>query len=132
MALWNWEFTDRQITRDFQQFGLRPLEFGRRAAARGLRVWQRPVEGATAILTAYSPGKFDPTEARADQPVNVNGREGFFRPSVDLEDAVLTWSYADDAWATMHGRPPTPANSTSWSPSQATCGPPNAPRSGCH
>ena len=36
--------------------------------------------------------------------MDVNGREGFFRPSVDLEDAVLTWSYADDAWATVHGK----------------------------
>ncbi len=101
-ALWNWEFTDRQITRDYQQFGLRPLgsdETPRRGCGCG-----NGGEGPLAILTAYSPGKFDPAEARVGQPVDVNGREGFFRPSVDLEDAVLTWSYADDAWATIHGR----------------------------
>ena len=94
--------TDRQITRDYQQFGLRPLgsdETPRRGCGCG-----NGGEGPLAILTAYSPGKFDPAEARVGQPVDVNGREGFFRPSVDLEDAVLTWSYADDAWATIHGR----------------------------
>ncbi len=101
-ALWNWEFTDRQITSDYQQFGLRPLgsdETPRQGCGCG-----NGGEGALAILTAYSPGKFDPTEARADQPVDVNGREGFYRPSFDLEDAVLTWSYADNAWATIRGR----------------------------
>ena len=102
--LWNWELRDRQITPDFQQFGLRPLNSDEGPRRGGCGCGSDPLEANTAILTAFSPGQFDPTEARADEPVNVNGREGFFRPSVDLEDAELTWSYADDAWATLHGK----------------------------
>lgn len=101
-ALWNWQLLDRQITPDFQQFGLRPLnseEVPRRGCGCG-----NGDEAATAVLTAFAPGKFDPTEAWTDQSVDVNGREGFFRPSVDVEDAVLSWPYADDAWATIRGR----------------------------
>jgi len=100
--LWNWELIDRTITPDFQQFGVRPLgtdQEPRKGCGCG-----GGGESPTAILTAFAPDKFDPTEARAGQRVTVNGREGFFLPSVDVEDAVLTWSYANDAWATIHGR----------------------------
>ena len=100
--LWNWKIVDRVITPEFQQFGVRPLnseEIPRRGGCCG-----HGKEASTAFLTAFAPGKFDPAEARSDQPVNVYGREGYFRPSVDVEDAVLTWSYADDAWATLYGR----------------------------
>ena len=38
--------------------------------------------------------------------MKVDGRDGFFRPSVGDKNAVLTWSYADDAWATVYGRSP--------------------------
>jgi hypothetical protein len=102
--LWNWELRERTITPDFQQFGLRPLNSDEGPLRGGCGCGSDPLEANTAVLTAFTTGKFDPTEARGDQPVTVNGREGFFRPSVDLEDAVLTWSYADDAWATVHGR----------------------------
>lgn len=62
--------------------------------------------GAPPATSAPSSQAATPAKARTGQPVNVNGREGYFRPSVGVDDAVLTWSYADDAWATMHGRPP--------------------------
>jgi hypothetical protein len=100
--LWNWELIDREITPTFQQFGVRPLE-----STEIPRVCNGCGEHpATAVLTAFAPGKFDAADARSGQPVNVNGREGFFRPSVGIEDAILTWSYADDAWATVHGLAP--------------------------
>ncbi len=97
----SWNEVDRQITGAFQQFGLRPVDetdMPRKCNGCG-------VEPPTAFLTAYAPGKFDPTEARAGEPVAVNADgDGFFRASKDSEDAALAWEYADGAWATVRGR----------------------------
>lgn len=98
---WNWEESDREITSDFRQFGFRPLdenELPRRCNGCG-------VKPPTAFLTVYGPGKFDPNEARAGQPVSVNANDdGFFRASQGSENAVLAWEYEPNAWATVLGR----------------------------
>lgn len=98
---WNWEESDREITSDFQRFGFRPVdenELPRRCNGCG-------VEPPTAFLTVYARDKFDPTEAQAGEPVSVNANnDGFFRASVGTEDAVLTWQYEPNAWATVLGR----------------------------
>ena len=101
-SLWDWELIDRKITPDFQQFGVRRL--GSTEKPRSCNYCDEHVP--TAIVMAFKPGKFDPTEAHSGQPVKVDGRDGFFRPSVGDKNAVLTWSYADDAWATVYGRSP--------------------------
>lgn len=97
----SWNEVDRRITGAFQQFGLRPVdetEAPRNCNGCG-------VNPPTAFLTAYAPGKFDPTEARTGEPIAVNADgDGFFRASTDSDDAVLAWEYADDAWATVRGR----------------------------
>jgi hypothetical protein len=98
---WNWEESDRRITRDFQQFGFRPVdetEMPRRCNGCG-------VKPPTAFLTAYAPGKFDTTDARTGEPVSVNtSNDGFFRANQGSEDAVLAWEYEPNAWATVRGR----------------------------
>jgi hypothetical protein len=43
---------------------------------------------------------------RKGQPVEVDGNEGFFRASEGVEDAVLSWQYAENAWATVDGLAP--------------------------
>ncbi|MDT5019240.1 MAG: hypothetical protein QOD39_5400 [Mycobacterium sp.] len=96
-----WQELNRTITEDFQQFDFRPVdETEHRRRCNGCARW-------TATLTAYSPGKFDPTDTRTGQPVAVNGsNDGFFRPTDDADDtkdATLTWQYADNAWATAVG-----------------------------
>jgi len=97
----SWTESDRRITSEFQQFGLRPVDENeppRRCNGCG-------VNPPTAFLTVYGPGKFDPTEARAAEPVTVNAdNDGFFRASQDSDDAVLAWQYADNTWATVRGR----------------------------
>ena len=53
-------------------------------------------------LTAYAPGKFDPTEARKGQPVTVNADgDGFLLEDQAKHAATLTWQYAENAWATV-------------------------------
>lgn len=93
-----WEELNRRITADFQQFSFRPVnetEFMR--GCNGCAPW-------TAELTAYAPGKFDPADARTGQPLSVNGTDdGFYRPADDAEDAMVSWQYADNAWATARG-----------------------------
>jgi hypothetical protein len=100
-ALQGWEESTRGITRDFQNFGFRPVgetELPRRCNGCG-------VDPPTAFMTAYAPGVFDPAATRSDQPVSVLGDgDGFFSPTEGTEDAVLTWQYADNAWATVRGR----------------------------
>jgi hypothetical protein len=93
-----WEELNRRITADFQQFDFRPVdETDFMRGCNGCAPW-------TATLTAYAPGKFDPTDARTGRPASVNGNnDGFFRPADDIEDATLTWQYADNAWATAVG-----------------------------
>lgn len=97
----SWRESERRITKDFQQFGLRPTgenELPRRCNGCG-------VEPPTAVLTAYAPGIFDAAQARAGERVTVDGNiDGFFRASAGDEDAVLAWQYADNAWATVRGR----------------------------
>lgn len=98
----NWDESDRQVTRDFQQFSVRPVSETDAEFLRGCNgCGEHP---PTEFLTAYVPGKFDPTDVRKGQPVTVNGGEGFFRPSDGKADAVLSWQYANNAWATVRGR----------------------------
>jgi len=93
-----WKELNRLITAEFQQFSLRPAdETERRFNCNGCAPW-------TVDLTAYAPGKFDPTEARAGQPITVNGdRDGFLTEDPANHTATLTWPYSDDAWATVKG-----------------------------
>jgi hypothetical protein len=93
-----WKELNRQITGEFQQFSLRPADdTERRLNCNGCAPW-------TVDLTAYAPGKFDPTDARAGQPVNVNGEgDGFLTEDPAKHTATLTWPYGDDAWATVRG-----------------------------
>jgi hypothetical protein len=96
-----WEELNRTITGDFQQFDFRPVnETEMRRRCNGCAPW-------TATLTAYAPGKFDPTDAQTGQPVSVNGDDdGFFRPLDEADktkDAMLAWQYADNAWVTAVG-----------------------------
>lgn len=105
---WSWRELERRITPDFQLFGFRPI---------GENESPHPCQGCgvnppTAEVTVYAPGEFDPMEAQADQPVDVNGQGGLFRaaqpdlPTDDTSvwrDGMLTWQYADDAWATVRG-----------------------------
>jgi hypothetical protein len=97
-----WQELNRKITADYQQYSFRPVdETDYRRRCNGCAAW-------TAELTVYAPGKFDPAEARAGQPVSVNGdTDGLFRPmddSDDTKDAMVAWQYADDAWATAVGQ----------------------------
>jgi hypothetical protein len=96
-----WNELNRLITAEFQQFSLRPAdETERRFNCNGCAPW-------TVDLTAYAPGKFDPTEAKTGQPVPVNGDgDGFLTEDPVKHTATLTWQYADDAWATVKGLTP--------------------------
>ena len=96
-----WKELNRVITGEFQQFSLRPAdETERRFNCNGCAPW-------TVDLTAYGPGKFDPTDARTGEPVNVNGEgDGFLTEDPDNHTATLAWRYADNAWATVKGLTP--------------------------
>jgi hypothetical protein len=100
--VWDWDLRDSMITRDFQQFDLRRLDESE--IPRACNGCGDPP--STAIVTVFAPGKFDATEAGKGQPVDINGNEGFFRASVGVEDAVLSWQYAENAWARVEGRAP--------------------------
>jgi hypothetical protein len=93
-----WKELNRQITGEFQQFSLRPADdTERRLNCNGCAPW-------TVDLTAYTPGKFDPAEARTGQPVDVHGEgDGFLAEDPAKHTATLTWPYADNAWATVKG-----------------------------
>lgn len=97
----SWRETQRRITGEFQQFGLRPAdedESPRRCNGCG-------VAPPTAILTAYAPGAFDAAAVRTAEPVTVDAdTDGFYRASQASEDALLAWQYAEDSWATVRGR----------------------------
>lgn len=97
----SWTEFDRAVTEDFQRFGMRPVdetELPRNCNGCGFKP-------PTAVLTAYAPGEFDPSEARTGEPVTVStDGDGFFRAAEGSADAILTWKYADDAWATVRGR----------------------------
>lgn len=97
----SWTESDRRITSEFQQFGLRPV--GENEVPRGCNGCG--VEPPTAYLTAYAAGAFDPGQARTGEAVTVNAdNDGFYRASQNSDDAVLAWQYADNAWATVRGR----------------------------
>jgi hypothetical protein len=93
-----WDEQARTINAEFQQFDFRPVdETELPRGCNGCARW-------TAVLTAYAPGKFDAREARSGQPVKVNGdNDGYYRPADQTDDAMLTWQYAPDAWATVEG-----------------------------
>jgi hypothetical protein len=93
-----WEELNRRITSDFQQFNLRPIDDTESMyGCNGCAPW-------TVALTAYAPGKFDPTEARTGRPVRVNADgDGFLREDRAKDAATLNWQYADNAWATVKG-----------------------------
>lgn len=97
----SWTESDRRITSEFQQFGLRPVgekEVPRLCNGCG-------VDPPTAFVTAYAPGKFDPAQARTGEAVTVNADgDGLYRASQNSEDAVLAWQYTNNAWATVRGR----------------------------
>lgn len=97
----SWTEPERRITADFQQFGLRPV--GEDELPPGCNgCGQDP---ATAILTAYAPGKFNPAVVQNGEPTAVNAdNDGFYRVSADSGEAMLAWTYADNAWATLRGR----------------------------
>lgn len=96
-----WMESDRRITAEFQQFGLRPVdetELPRDCNGCG-------VKPPTAYLTAYAAGKFDPTQARLGEAVTVNAdADGFIAAPQSSGDALLAWQYADNAWATVRGK----------------------------
>jgi hypothetical protein len=96
-----WKELNRRITGEFQQFSLRPAdETEMRMGCNGCAPW-------TVDLTAYAPGKFDPTGARTGESVNVNGEgDGFLTEDPDKHTATLAWPYADNAWATVKGLTP--------------------------
>lgn len=97
----SWTEPERRITAEFQQFGLRPV--GENELPPGCNGCGE--EPATAILTAFAPGKFDPTIARTGEQATVNaGDDGFYRVAADSGEALLAWTYADNAWATLRGR----------------------------
>jgi hypothetical protein len=112
-APWNWEEISRELAPSYQTFGFRSLgEVGNIASCPHNCGEKDP----TVYVRVYAPGtsSFDPTDARTGQPVDVNGRDGFFRaetwntPARDGQnlndlDAMLTWQYADNAWATVQG-----------------------------
>jgi hypothetical protein len=115
-APWNWTEIDRRIEVDFQQFGFRPIgETGHKHHGEGCGTNE-----PTAVVTVYLPGKFDATDALMGQPVDVGGHGGFLRAYGDkrppivktdpFEDAILTWQYADNAWATVRGFTPAAAS----------------------
>ncbi len=70
-----WQELNRTITADFQQFDFRPVdETEYRRRCNGCAPW-------TATLTAYAPGKFDPTDARGWQPASVTRHRRRLLPS---------------------------------------------------
>jgi hypothetical protein len=93
-----WEEFNRTITGEFQQFGLRPVnDTEYRHGCNGCAPW-------AVNLTAYAPGRFDPTEARTGKPVAVNrDGDGFVVVDPAKHAATLAWQYADNAWATVRG-----------------------------
>jgi hypothetical protein len=107
-APWNWESVERRVTPEFQEFGFRPVDEWR---------GPRPCQGCgdnppTAEVKVYAPGVYDDAVARQGRSVDVDGRPGFYVPMGDhafpdekdgYYDALLTWQYADDAWATARG-----------------------------
>jgi hypothetical protein len=99
---WNWQILGRTLTREFQEFGVRPVDdtddFSPDYNGCGC------VSPATAVLTIHAPGRFDPTQARLGEQVGVHGGEGYLSPAVGERNATLTWAYAPNAWAVIRAR----------------------------
>lgn len=95
----DWREVDRRMTGDYQQFGLRPPD--ETEVPRGCNGCGP--DPATASVTIYAPGVYDPTDAQTGQPVSVGDGDGYYRPINDATDASLAWQYEDDAWATVVG-----------------------------
>ncbi len=55
-------------------------------------------------ITVYAPGAFDPTtEMTRRQPVEVQGREGYFGPVQDKEYGSLVWPTPEGGWVQLEG-----------------------------
>jgi hypothetical protein len=56
-------------------------------------------------VNVFAPGAYDPTAARAGEPVEVRGKPGFYRPDMPCHCsgqspvAGLAWEYAPNSWA---------------------------------
>lgn len=95
----DWQEVERRITADYQQFGLRPpdeSELPRGCNGCG-------ADPATAYVTAYAPGEFDPLAAQTGEPARVGDADGYFDAADETHDATLTWQYDVDAWAVVRG-----------------------------
>ena len=97
----NWKVVSRKIGHDRQTLGIRPSD----------ETYEYPNDclgcnhpSATALLTIYATGAYDPVAVNAGQPVTVNDGEGFFLPPRWPAGAVLAWQYGRNAWVTAHGR----------------------------
>ena len=130
--LWNWEIVERLITSDFQQFGLRPLNSDEGPRRGGCGCGSNPLEASTAVLTAFAVGQVRPDRSSRG-PAGERARSGRLLPPICRPRRR---GCSPGRTRTTPGRPctagpPTPASLASWSHSQATFGPPTAPRSGC-
>jgi hypothetical protein len=58
-------------------------------------------------VTVHDPGGYDPTAARAGEPVSVRGLDGFYLNLLDdgrgSRLSGVAWEYARDAWAVTQG-----------------------------
>jgi hypothetical protein len=62
-------------------------------------------------LDVYAAGRYDPSNDTAGEPVQVNGRTGFYRGDVDcrcdtnIRVPGVAWEYAPDSWAVVRYQP---------------------------
>lgn len=97
----SWRVLGREIERSRQRLDLQPAD----------ESWVFPADcpgcnhsAATAAVTLYAPGAYDPAAAETGEPVTVNGAEGFFAGPRWPAGPVLAWPYDRNAWATVQGR----------------------------
>jgi hypothetical protein len=95
-----WKVVGRDIAHDRQTVRVQPSD----------ETFEFPNEclgcnhsSATASVTVYARGAYDPAAAMTGRPVSVNGAEGYFLPPRWPAGAVLAWQYGKYAWATAHG-----------------------------
>jgi hypothetical protein len=103
---WNWKVLSHHITHDRQVFDLQPPDetFTFPNECRGCNHPE-----ATAVLTVYAQGVYDPAAVATGQEVAVNDDRGYYLPPRWPAGAVLAWQYDDNAWATAQGRSQTAA-----------------------
>ncbi|MCT7659458.1 hypothetical protein [Mycobacterium deserti] len=103
---WDWKVLSHHITHDRQVFDLQPPEetFTFPNKCRGCN---HPA--ATARLTVYAQGGYDPAAVVTGQEVTVDAGEGYYLPPRWPAGAVLAWEYDKNAWATAQGRSQTAA-----------------------